>query len=177
MTSLYRLISRLAGWPMVALLSVALVLCAQGFVWRQEALGWQNQVLDMRYWYTPAEAQRFFEDLGSQGRHLYAITQVTLDFIFPLAYGVWFAILMVRLYGPERAGLLFAPLLTVVADLSENVLTASLAWHYAGQASALAWLAAVGTATKSVLFVITLVLLLIGSVRGFTGRTERQTPR
>jgi hypothetical protein len=67
--------------------------------------------------------------------------------------------------------------LTVVADLSENVLTASLAWHYAGQISALAWLAAVGTATKSVLFVITLVLLLIGSLRGFTGRTERQTPR
>lgn len=150
----------------MALLSVAIVVCVQGFIWRQAALGWPNQVLDAHLGYTSAEAQRVLAALGAPGRHLYAATQLTLDVIFPLVYGLFFAVLMVRLYPLEQAGILFTPLLMVVADLAENVLTAMLAWNYTGQTSALAWLAAGCTVAKWIALVITLAFLLLGGVRG-----------
>lgn len=172
MTALYQRIHRLATWSVVALLSVAIVLCVQGFIWRQAALGWSNQVLDARLGYTPAEAQQVLAAMGAPGRHLYATTQLTLDVIFPLVYGLFFAVLMVRLYRLEQAKILFAPLLMVVADLAENVLTTMLAWSYTGQISALAWLAAGCTAVKWIALVITLVLLILGGVRGLRAPSQ-----
>jgi hypothetical protein len=129
-------------------------------------LGWPNQVPDAHLGYTPAEAQQLLAALGAPGRHLYATTQLTLDVIFPLVYGLFFAVLMVRLYPLEQAGILFTPLLMVVADLAENVLTAILAWNYTGPLSVLAWFAAGCTVAKWIALVITLVLLVLGGVRG-----------
>ena len=83
-TALYQPLYRLATWLVVALLSVAIVVCVQGFIWRQAALGWPNQVLDAHLGYTPIEAQQVLAALGTSGRHLYATTQLTLDVIFPL---------------------------------------------------------------------------------------------
>jgi hypothetical protein len=58
------------------------------------------------------------------------------------------------------------PLLTAAADLLENGATAYLAWSYDGRVSPVAWLAAICTATKTLLFIASLALTLVGSVRG-----------
>ena len=163
---LYSRFDRIATWPVAALLVVIVLLCNFGFSWRQGALGYGNDVLDARRGYTPADVQTLFENLGEGGRRLYATTEVTLDLVFPLAYGALFAILIARAHGPARAGLLWFPLLTTVTDFCENGSIVVLALTYAGQPSPLAWVAAACTVVKSVLFVVSLLLVLAGGIMG-----------
>src|SRR5262245_5823950 len=111
-TRLYNLIHRLATWPVVALLFIAYIICGQGFVWRQIKLGPQLQLLDTRFLYSPVEAQKLFEMLGQQGRQIYAITELSLDLIFPFIYGSLLAIFLVRLYSSNMGNfLILLPLL------------------------------------------------------------------
>jgi hypothetical protein len=163
---LHARVARVATWPAVALLFLAFLACTQAFQWRQKALGHDHELLDVRRWYTPGEAQKLLDDLGPAGRRTYAVTQLTLDVVFPLVYGALVAALTVRLYPPGCAWLLLAPALAVTADLLENVTTAYLAWTFAGPASGVAWAAAVFTLTKSAALVASLGVLFVGGVRG-----------
>lgn len=161
---------QIATWAVVSLLILVFFFCFQAFNWRTAKLGYENQILDSRFWYTPAEAQSFLMSLGSEGRNLYALTQITLDVIFPITYGALFAALIVHLYSALLAQrLLILPLGAAMADLGENFTTAYLAWSFTGSQSSLVWLALVFTLIKFALFITSLVLILIGGVRGVVG--------
>jgi hypothetical protein len=163
--SLYILLERWATWPVVALLFVMFLLCAQGFEWRRKTLGYENRGLDSRFWYSPDEARDFLQNIGERGRRIYVATQLTLDIVFPLIYGTLFAALIVHLYARENAKILvLVPLLTVAADLLENVTTAYLAWQFDGQASPVARGVAIVTAAKSSLFALALILIGAGAL-------------
>ena len=163
---LYRLFDRIATWPMVALLFSIFVLCSGGFNWRSKRLGCENPVLDARFWYSPGQARDFFKAIDKEGRRIYAISQVTLDLVFPLTYGALFGALIVHVYAQNIARLLvWVPVLTAITDLLENVTTAFLAWQFDDRASPLAWVAAVFTAVKTVLFGVGLVLIVLGAIR------------
>ncbi len=155
----------LATWPRLAILFLLFLLGERGFDWRKQRLGPEAQVLDVRLWYTPDDAQNLFEQIGEHGRRLYAITQLTLDLVFPFVYGFLFLAFVVHLY-PAAQGrwLALVPLAGSAADLLENATTAHLAWWYDGQPSRLAWAAAVFTATKSALFLLSLLVVLVGAV-------------
>ena len=163
---LYGLFDRIATWPIMALLFSIFVLCSGGFDWRSKRLGCENRALDARFWYSPEQARMFFNAIGPTGRRIYAMTQVTLDLVFPLTYGTLFALLIVHVYDQSVARtLVWVPVLAAITDLLENITTAFLAWQFNDQASPLAWVAAVFTAVKSVLFVVGLVLIVLGAVR------------
>ncbi len=164
--SVYRFFSRFATWAVVAILIVMIFIATQLFAGRREFLGPQNQLLDGRRWYTPAQVSQLFTDLGDQ-RYVYAATEVTLDLIYPLTYGMLFGILIVQLWGPRRDYLLFAPILAVLFDLLENFTIAYLAITYSGSVSNLAWFAAVSTLLKSFFFLLTLLLILNGGIVAF----------
>jgi len=123
----------------LAALAVAAA-CIAGLAWRQDRLG-GLELLDSRNWYTPGEAAALFEALDrldAGARTVYAATGLTIDMAFPLAYGLLFAILLVRLF---RAPFFLLPLATAAADVLENAAVAALALSYAGAPSPLAWLA------------------------------------
>src|SRR5712692_10571277 len=109
---------------MVAVLLVALFVATNLFVWRKEKLAGpretrpgEGKVLDARQWgYGPADAKSFLENLGPEGRKLYALTGVTLDVAFPLGYGLLLAVLIRQLYPPKVAWLAVAPLLAAALD-------------------------------------------------------------
>ena len=163
--TLHRRLIRLAAWPAIALLFVVYLLCTQGFDARRAALGYGIRTLDVRFAYTPATAQQLFEALGSGGRHLYALTEVTLDLIFPFVYGGLLAFLIVNLFRREAARyLVLIPVLGLVFDLLENVTVATLAWTFTGQASPLAWVASVFSSVKLLLGGISLVIVLVGAI-------------
>ena len=164
---IYNQLESIATWPVVALLFIIFIIGAQGFELRHKSLGYENPGLDGRLYYSPDDARDFFNAIGPRGRRTYALTQITLDLVFPLTYGTLFAALIIHLYAPNRARMLvLIPLLTVVADLLENITTAYLAWQFDGRASSLTRGAAVFTAVKSVFFLLSLVLLLAGAVIG-----------
>lgn len=164
--AIYNQLERIATWPIVVLLFVVFVLCAQGFELRRKSLGYDNPSLDGRLWYSPDDARDFFDSIGERGRRIYATTEITLDLLFPLVYGTLFAAMMIHLYSRDSARvLILVPLLTVVADLLENFTAAYLAWQFDGRSSPITKGAAIFTATKTVLFIVSHLVLLVGALK------------
>ena len=150
---------------MAIFLCIIFGLCLFGFEWRQDVIGSGLTLLDGRLYYTPEEAAELLQLLGQRGRHLYAITQITLDLVFPLAYGALLAMAIVRLYSRKWASyLILFPLVAVVADLLENGTAAFLAFTYNGQASPVAWAGSVFTGSKWVFLVLSFGTLLVGAL-------------
>ena len=165
--ALHKWLARLSAWPVIALLFIAYLLCTQGFdVWHA-ALGYELRILDVRFAYTPEDARLLFEALGAGGRSLYALTEVTLDLVFPFVYGGLLAILVANLFSRGRARyLVLVPILGLVFDLLENVTVALLAWTFAGRTSPLAWAASAFSSTKLLLGALSLMIVLVGAVLG-----------
>ena len=162
--SIRAMLERWATWR-VALTALAVaVACIAGLVWRRDRLG-GLELLDSRSWYTPADAAALFEALDALdagARTLYAATGLTIDMAFPLAYGLLFAILLVRLF---RAPFFLLPLATAAADVLENATVAALALGYAGAPSPLVWLAAAFTLVKALSGYAGMAATVVGAVR------------
>ena len=148
------------------------IACVAGLVWRHDRLG-GLALLDARGWYTPPEAAALFDALDAldaNARLVYATTALTIDMVFPVAYGLLFAIVLVRLF---RASLFVLPLALAVSDALENLTVAALALGHAGAPSAVAWLAAGFTLVKTVLIFATLAATGAGAARWIWGRIRR----
>ena len=84
--------------------------------------------------------------------------------VFPASYGLLFALLLFLLFR-GGAPLYLLPLAVALADALENITIAALALSYDGASTPLAWLAAVFTLVKTVLFVATLAVTGVGGMR------------
>jgi hypothetical protein len=115
--------------------------------------------------YDAATLDALFNCWGQQGRELYAKTQVSLDLVFPLAYGLLLGLLVLNLARAGQERLVLVPLLALSADLGENLLLAGLAWHGPPVAPALASVALACTYAKFGLLVASLALILVLAVR------------
>lgn len=161
----YNQIERWASWQVVALLFVLFLICVQGFEWRRKQLGYENPGLDSRGWYSSVEVRDFLRNIKEEGRRIYYTTELSLDLLFPLVYGALFASLITHVYARESAKLLvLVPLLAVICDVLENILLAYLAWQFNERTSPIARGAAMLTAAKSGLFVLSLLLILVGAL-------------
>ena len=175
MTAFMRaVLERCATWRVAAAALAGVVACVAGLVWRQERLG-GLELLDSRGWYTPAEAAALFDGLDrldANARLVYAATGLTIDLVFPVAYGLLLAILLFRLF---RGGvpLFLLPLAMSAADVLENITVAALALSHAGAPTPLAWLAAAFTLVKTVLIAVTAAALGVGTVRWLWLRLRR----
>ena len=175
LTFLHNKLQGIAVWPVVAILIFAFLACSFIFEWRQEALGYQAKILDARFGYSPLDVVALFEQLGESGRKLYAITEISLDLIFPFIYGLLFAAFIIRLYSRKSARwLVLIPVLAVIADLLENSMIAYLAWGFNGQESKLVWIAATFTRIKLICFLASVLLLPIGGISGFRNHNTDQ---
>ena len=177
LTTLHNRLASLATWPIVSILLVAFIMCQQGFGWRQKALHYIEPP-DVKIWYDSTELNAIFRCWTTTGRTLYGWTEVTLDLVFLLTYGLLFAILLAQLFrtGAWR-GLILVPLVGALADLGENTLLTFLAWSTQDPDSRLVFAAACFTAVKIVLFTITLLLLLAGGFVNWRSGPAVQGPR
>jgi hypothetical protein len=161
----YNQLERVASWQVVALLFVLFIICAQGFEWRHKKLGYENPSPDGRGWYSPVEVRDFLHNIKEEGRRTYYTTELTLDLLFPLVYGTLFASFITHVYARKSAKILsLVPLLAVICDLMENIILAYLAWQFDEQPSPVARIAAMATAVKSGLFILSLLLILWGAL-------------
>lgn len=142
------------------------LLCVAGFRWRDARLG-GLELLDTRQWYTPEQATALFAALNRLDPHaraVYAWTEVSIDMIFPVAYGLLFALLLLRLFESGRPFYLL-PLAAAATDVFENLSIALLASTYDGAPSSWARVAAVFTLLKSGLLLTTLAAVVSGLLR------------
>ena len=159
---LQRLATRRVVFPTV----LAALLCVTAFEWRDARLG-GLELLDTRQWYTPEQADALFgalDRLDPCARTVYALTEVSVDLIFPVAYGLLLALLLLRLFGDARPFYLL-PIAGAVADVCENISIALLAATYAGAPSSWTRVAAVFTLLKSMLILAALAVALAGAIR------------
>ena len=123
--------------------------------------------------YTPEEAAALFDALDAldaNARLVYAATGLTIDVAFPPAYGLLFAVVLVRLF---RAPLFVLPLALAGADVLENPTVAARALGHAAPPSPLAWLAGGFTLVKTLLIVATLAATGAGAARWLRVRMRR----
>lgn len=162
---LYDQVARYATWTTAALLVVVAIMCFGILGWIAQRFS-PHRMPDVRWWYSPEEVREFFEAINESGRRVYVCMALSVDLIFPVAYGMLFATLLVHLYTREWGKVfLWAPLLTIAFDMLENFILAHLAWHFKGQASRLAVVAASCTALKWSLFFLTLILVFAGALK------------
>ena len=151
---------------MAGLLILVAVACQFGFARRRGRFD-GIELLDTRQWYSPAEAADVFaalDRLDPGARQLYALTELTLDMVFPVAYGTLIAISLFRLFEKRGTTLMWLPLAAAGADILENLTVSYLALPFDGEATALAWIATSLTAAKSGLILASLVALLLGVI-------------
>ncbi len=156
----------LATRRVFALAVLVSLLCVAAFQWRDARLG-GLELLDVRQWYTPEQAAALFgalDRLDPRARAVYAWTEVTVDLIFAVAYGLLLALVLLRLFGNGRPFYLL-PLAGAVADVVENVFIALLAASYDGAPLSWTRVAAVFTLLKSVLLLAALAAVVGGAIR------------
>ena len=159
-------LQRLATRRVVVLAGLTALLCVAAFQWRDARLA-RLELLDTRQWYTPEQAAALFgalDQLDPRARAVYAWTEVSVDLVFPLAYGLLLALALLRLFGDARPFYLL-PIAGAVADVCENISIALLAATYDGSPSSWTRVAAVFTLLKSVLLLATLAATLVGAIR------------
>ena len=159
---LQRLATRRAVIPTL----LAALLCLAGFEWRDARLGGLD-LLDTRQWYTPQQAGALFgalDRLDSRARAVYAWTEVSIDIVFPVAYGLLFALLLLRVFEDGRPFYLL-PIAGAATDIFENISIAVLASTYDGAPTSWARVAAVFTLLKSGLILATLAAAVGGVIR------------
>lgn len=120
---------------------------------------------DMRFGYTYQEAVQFLKALSAEGKDIYLTRQLPLDFVYPLAYGSFFALLFTALRG-KKSSLNFLPLLLMAADYIENVSILQMLRHDPSYlTNAQVSIASGATIVKTVLmylcFLVIIVLLIM----------------
>ena len=159
-------LERLATRPVVILTMLAALLCLAGFQWRDARLG-GLELLDTRQWYSPEQAAALFgalDRLDSRARAVYGWTEVSIDLVFPVAYGLLFALLLLRAFEDGRRYYLL-PIAGAAADVFENISIALLASTYDGAPSSWTRAAAAFTLLKSGLILATLAAAVGGVIR------------
>ena len=144
----------------------AALLCLSGFQWRAARLG-GLELLDTRQWYTPEQAAALFgalDRLDSRARAVYAWTEVSLDMVFPVTYGLLFALVLLRIFEDRRLFYLL-PIAAAATDVSENISIALLASTYDGAPSSWTRVASAFTLLKSGLILATLAATVGGVTR------------
>lgn len=143
---------RLASGHLLAGLAGACVVCMIAFAFRDYvterlAVSSPGSVLDKRLSYTPEEAAAYFDRIGSPGRRIYAITQFTLDLIFPVLYTALFMGAIARWCRVSISHwLVWMPLGIFAADIAENTLLVYFSFH--ADATVLARIASACTTIK-----------------------------
>jgi hypothetical protein len=159
LTRLSRLIDRIAS-PRNALI-LFLSLLPFGFIffpWRSRklaaGLSYPLKLFDTRFPYTPHQVHTLARDLGEPGRRLYALTEVTLDFAFPVLYATWLSVTLGwvwRNVWPRWSGrrwLVLLPYLGMLGDYAENSCLAALMLLFPKEPPWLVWLSNLASLIK-----------------------------
>jgi hypothetical protein len=133
-------------------------------------------LIDTHFLYTPGELYRWIEAYGPAGRSLHAISSLTLDLVYPLAYGLFLALAIAGLYRlslptkPWPQKLSYMAFGVMLFDYLENFSAVTLLLSFPRRLPWLAGLISIFTPTKWVLGGLATVALFAGLVIWWTKR-------
>ncbi|WP_373552458.1 hypothetical protein [Haliscomenobacter sp.] len=130
--------------------------------------------------WTPEQGYALLDSYGEAGRSLYLIIDLTADVVYPIIYGIAFALLLtflVRKIAPSNKWLpylAFLPLLAVVFDYAENATIITMLNAYPEKLIGVAKLGGIFTLCKWVLVFATIggsvIGLIVWGIKGITKR-------
>ena len=118
---------------------------------------------DMNFAYSYETAQKFLSLLSEEGKRIYLTVQLPLDFIYPIAYCIFFVLLIIALQ-KKKTALIALPLVLTFCDYCENICTI-LMLKADTLSPSLVTAASIFTSAKTVLmylvFLVIIVLIVI----------------
>jgi len=166
------------GWLILAALAVEVIFFTQ-IAPRMQALIPAGP-LDLKFFYTPDQAYTLVESYGEAGRAAYRVFDLTADIIHPIAYTLFFGLLLSVLFqrGFSSGSIVqkfnAVPAVSWLFDMFENIGVVTMLSIYPSTPAALAWVTAVCTSIKWIFFLITIALTLIGVVKAAVNRFKIQ---
>ena len=149
------MIPRRYQWLIFLLLTLFFVICNGALRISMKALPQttQQKVLDLRFLYTPQQAQEFLSQLGPDGRQVYR-QGLWLDMIYPLVYASW--IFWMLRWLSQKAGVsapffrssIFFPFVAAGGDYLENVAEMQMLRSFPHIPDFVFWLGIVGNGVK-----------------------------
>ena len=121
------------------------------------------RAFDMNFAYDFETAKRFLSLLDARGRDLYLRVQLPLDFVYPVAYTIFFLCLFALLWKGVK-WLAALPVCLAVLDYAENIMTIVMLKSQA-LSKPLATAASAVTSAKTILMYLVFALLLAGFIR------------
>ena len=175
MGKLNQLLDRWANWKtIVIVILIALPFNLYLFPMRsaklRELSGLTDPIIDVKFTHTPEQIYPMIKAYGEQGRPLYAVTELTVDLIYPILYNLLLCSILTIVW---RQALLsddavhkmqYLPLATCLADYAENISLAILLVSYPQELTAIAWAASFFTTAKWVLGGASFILIVVGLI-------------
>jgi hypothetical protein len=167
MDRIFSTLQRWANWKVIAIL-LALFLAFNIFVLPALAApgGASLPVLDLKFWYTPAEAYQAISLYSPEARQASALMHLTVDVAYPLVYGLLLSLLLILVFRnaapAQQRQLSLFPWRAVFADFLENIGLAVMFMLYPSQFSLLSWATAIFTVLKWLQIGFSVLVLLIG---------------
>lgn len=163
---LYHKLYAQLNWISTTLLLFGFGVCHFLFEWRKTKFhpskALDGRFLEGNFWYSPTEVKELFNNLGGDNLKLYAITELSLDLVFPVIYFLLLAFIIISLFPAKTAKyLLLIPLIAALADTAENFTIACLITAFNKTESSIAHLAATFSLLKWVLIIVSLLLVVI----------------
>ncbi len=162
-----RWLAPVTSWRGFCLLFAVCVACVWMFQWRNAkmapAMTPDGQMLKLDY-------DGLLEVLNKMGSHrkFYALSEVTLDLLFPFCYTALLSVPVLLGIGTKQGWLTLVPLLAGCMDLVENFTLAWLAsWGQLGDRPWLAHVALWAGKIKTVLIYVSLVLAAVALITAF----------
>ncbi|PHS41959.1 MAG: hypothetical protein COA91_00865 [Robiginitomaculum sp.] len=156
-----KLLNFLARTPVLWTMFILFLILGVGFHFAQQAVG--GPLLDMQM--NAKQALVRLGEMSAAQKHIHLVATLTLDTLYPLAYGGLLAGLVWRFGGKFRNFLVIPASLAVITDFAENTVQA---FALAGSESMLAAkdiLTPLKYTSLILAAIITLVLLLIAVVK------------
>ena len=163
----------LAHWPYIAVFLVLFLLLNAGLFAQMserimEASGGVDAI-DLLTSYTPDEVFPMVEAYGDLRTEI-AIFQLTADVVYPIVYSMFFSLLITLIFKhafpatSRLQALNLVPFAMAIIDLLENIGIVIMLLSYPVQPVAIALASSVFTTTKWLLFVISLLSVVIGTL-------------
>jgi hypothetical protein len=142
------------------------------FPWRSNQLeafaGYPPRLFDTRLPYTPEQVNTLADYLGQAGRRLYAVTEVTLDFAFPMLYATWLSVILTLVWHKAPPiweswrWLVLIPYLGMLADFAENACLAALMLLFPHEPNWLVWISNLFSLVKWSAGLASIIMILLG---------------
>ena len=183
------MLGKLANWKAVLVIFLmAVVVFNLGlFPWRSarmKALSKQDVgIIDTMFAYAPEQAYQKILAYGDQGRPFYAVTEVTIDLVYPILYNLFLVLMMTLVFRRAFLGdsvlqkLRFLPFVVWASDYAENTCIVILLLSYPQRLDAIAWISSFFTTVKWSLGVASLTLIVMGLAVWLIKRKSRGDSR